>query len=214
MRGSLIAGVYVAGSLIFVAGCGQDDAGYKAVDTSSNKTADTLQPHDHAHGSHGGHLVALGNKEYHAEVTYVPILRKVGVYILGPDQKTAHPIDAKSVKVDLVLKGKPMAVTLDSKPLDTEKDGKSSHFEGTGGADLYKDAKSIEDLEGKLTVEIDGKSYTGELGHDHDHDGHDHGKDGHDHKDEGKDHDHAADDHKDHDHKEGEHKDEAQKATK
>jgi hypothetical protein len=203
-----MTGVYFAGSLLFFSGCGSEDGGYKPVDTATNKTADTLDTHQHERGPHDGHIIELGHHEYHAELTYVPIQRKVGVYLLGPDSKTALPVDARTLTLNLMVKEKPAPpLTLNAKPLESEKGGKSSYFEAVGTLDQLKDAKSIEALEGELVVDINGKSYRGKVGHDHehgDHDEHDHAEgDKHDEKAGDKDHEHKEGD-KDHEHKEAE----------
>jgi hypothetical protein len=201
-----MAGIYFAGTLLLISGCGSEDKGFKPVDSNTNKTADSLNTHQHSHGPHDGHIIELGNHEYHAELTYAPILRKVGIYLLGPDSKTALPIDAKTVTLNLTIKEKPYPLTLNAKPLDGEKDGKSSYFEVIDSGKLHNDAKTIEALEGELVVDINGKSYKGKVGHDHEEGDHDHK-----HAD-GDKHDEKAGD-KGHDAKDQDHKDEA-KQTK
>lgn len=191
MRGSLLtAVVYFAGSLFFVVGC-DSSKDFKPVDPNKNKTADKIDhahdhDHGHSHGPHEGHIVELGNEEYHGEVVFDAKTNTVGIYLYGPDLKKPQPIEAKTVTLNLKLEGKPLQLALNAKPLDTEKDGKSSYFELKDNAELKEHAKSIEDLEGKLQVEINGKSYSGNVGHaeggDHDHDhGHNHDEHDHDH---------------------------------
>jgi hypothetical protein len=181
MRGSLLTiATYSIGSLLFLTGCDQGKD-YKPVDTSKNKTGDTINSHshdEHGHeeGPHHGHIIELGNEEYHAELVYDAKAKTVGIYVLGSDAKTAQPIDAKAVNLNLKLDGKPVQLTLNAKPLEGEKEGKSSHFELVGNADLEAHAKDAEDIAGTLKVEIKGKQYSGEIAHDHDH-GHDHDHD-------------------------------------
>jgi hypothetical protein len=152
-----------------VAGCGGAST---AVPTkSSGETAE--HAHEHAdHGPHDGDLVELGNDEYHAEIVHEAD-GKVSVYILDSSAKSAVPIDAAEVTLNIVHDGTPEQISLAAAPMDTDPAGQSSRF-------VTADAHASEDLDhegvaAKLAVTINGTSYQGAIEHDHDHAGHDHG---------------------------------------
>ena len=56
-------------------------------------------------------------------------------------------------------------------PASNPTDGKASSFTI---ADAEMAGWMKEGAEGAVTLQIDGKSYTGKISHDHDHEGHDH----------------------------------------
>jgi len=147
--------------------------------------------HDHGHGHHGphdGHIIELGNEEYHAELVHDDAAHKVTVYILDGGLENAVPIEAESITINLKVDGAPKQFTLAAAPLDGEADGKSSRFEIENEELLHE--LEEEGSEPELAFSFGDQSFRGaiEMGHDHDHD---HG-DGHDHDD----HDHGDDDHK------------------
>lgn len=131
--------------------------------------------HDHGHASEGPHhgdLVELGDEEYHAEVVHGKD-GEVAIYILGSDAKTAVPIEAADVTVNVVHGGQPEQIKVAASPDAGDPPGKSSRF-------VSKDPELAEHLDEKgtnprLVVSIAGKSFTGKIAHDHDHGGkHDH----------------------------------------
>ncbi|WP_146402081.1 hypothetical protein [Planctomycetes bacterium CA13] len=130
----------------------------------------------HAHpseGPHGGDLVELGNEKYHAELTHNET--GIDVYILNSAATEEVAIKAASLTISLKHDGKVNSFELQANPQTDDPSGKSSRF-STGEPSLPK--RLDEGAEGALTVNIDGKSFTGKVAHDHDHD-HDH--EGHDH---------------------------------
>jgi hypothetical protein len=120
-------------------------------------------------------LIELGNEEFHAELVHDET--SVTIYILDSAAKTAVPVDAQEVAINLVHDGKPEQFKLAAQPDSGDPAGKSSRF-------VAENKELVEELEHdhgslKLTVSINGKSYRGNIQHDHDHSGHDHA--GHDH---------------------------------
>jgi len=83
--------------------------------------------HNHAHhGPHGGHLMELGEEEYHAEWTHDES-GKVTFYILDAEAKKEVPIAAEDITIDAKLgDNKPVSFKLAAvNPMD----GKSAVFE-------------------------------------------------------------------------------------
>ena len=86
-------------------GCsgGDDYREFTPTDDVTNTT-----PHDdHAHalGPNGGHLIELGEEEYHAEVVMDEAARTLTVYLLGGDAKTAQPTAEPTVTLNLEVDG-------------------------------------------------------------------------------------------------------------
>lgn len=155
-------------AIAVLSGCDSGKSGGPS-DTLAPATADV---HEHAtEGPHHGALVELGNEEYHAEVVHTQ--DAVTVYILAKDAKTAVPIEAADVTVNVVHDGKPEQFKLAASPDSGDSAGKSSRF-------TLADAELVTHIDDKaaapkLSLMIDGKPYRGEIKHDHDHDhGHDH----------------------------------------
>lgn len=147
----------------------------------------TMDGHDdhegHGHpseGPHHGDLVELGNEEYHAEVVHDEDQGTLEIYILDGGATKQVAIDAKELTINVSHDGKPEQFTLAAKPDAGDEAGKSSRF--VSGDKELAEHLDEEGTSPRMVVKINGKSYRGEIKHDHDHEGHDH------------------DDHKDHDH--------------
>jgi hypothetical protein len=75
---------------------------------SSQSTNGGSEP-EHAHasaGPHGGSLIELGEEEYHAELVHDDASGIVTVYLLDSAAKTAVPIDATEVVINLKHEGR------------------------------------------------------------------------------------------------------------
>ena len=155
----------VAAVAVSVLGCGvQSDT---AVTPSAPPTPHAVHDDGHAHpdhGPHGGDLVELGHEAYHAEVVHDDAAATVTVYLLGPDAKTAVPIDAPGLTISLVHDGAAEQFELAAQPQANEPAGQSSRFIST-------DAELVNDLDytdnARLSVKISGKPYSGALSHNH-----------------------------------------------
>lgn len=172
-------------------GCGGEQASAPA------ETDAAADAHDHDHGEegpHGGHIIELGTEDHHAELTHDDEAHRVGVYFLGDDAKTAKPIDAESVTINVSVDGESSQYTLPAAPQSGDPEGSSSYFELVSEP-LHVVVSGSSDAKNKharLNINIGGKPYVGLIEteqHDHDH-GHDHNHDdanGHGHS-------HAGDD--------------------
>ena len=151
----------------------------------------TMDDHDdhagHAHpseGPHHGDLVELGNEEYHGEVVHDEEHGTLEIYILDGSATKQVAIDATALTINVTHDGKPEQFTLAAKPDDGDETGKSSRF-------VSEDKELAEHLDEdgtnpRMVVKINGKSYRGEIKHDHDHEGHDHEHDDHEDHDDDK----------------------------
>lgn len=173
-------------SIAFV-GCGSQTE----APSSSSQVGNDEHSHgdEHAHpteGLHHGELIELGNEEYHAEVVHDEASGAVTVYMLDAAAKSAVPIDATKLLVNLSHDGNAEQFTLAASPDAGDPTGKSSRFVATD-AELAEDL-DLEGVGAQLVVTIGGKQYRGAIAHDHE--GHDH-----DHESQGDEHDKQDNDH-------------------
>jgi hypothetical protein len=150
--------------LALSAGCNSGNQAYHEVPKGS-RVKD--QPHEHEQGPHGGHLVELGEEEYHAEVVFDPKSSKITLYVLDSSGKKAAPIDAKEIKLELTIGGQPKSFTAKAVADKGDPSDKSSRFEVPDNPEIKANIKDEEDLKGSVTVAIGGKTYTGKIVHEH-----------------------------------------------
>lgn len=158
-------------TMLFV-GC-TDQPGAENASPKPTTSAEAHDDHDHGHASEGPHhgsLIELGNEAYHAELVHSDD-GAVTIYILDGSAKTAVPIEAEDVTVNLTHGETAEQFKLPAKPDTSDPSGKSSRFE-------LRDEELASDLDAeganaRLVVTIDGKQFTGKIAHDHDH-GHEH----------------------------------------
>jgi hypothetical protein len=123
--------------------------------------------HEHAHhGPHQGHLMVIGNEEYHAEWTHDES-GKVTFYILDAAAKKDVPIAAEQITIDVKIGDNPPKTyeLVAVNPMD----GKTAAFEIVDKqfAALFDQLKSS-GLKLTLHVNINGKQYD-QLVKEHDH---------------------------------------------
>ncbi|WP_417385920.1 hypothetical protein [Gimesia sp.] len=174
----LTVGFCVLG-LTFV-GCNSgSEQGTKSFDEAAPEDV-TMEEHDHDHdhpseGPHHGSLIELGKEVYHAELVHDEKSGAVTIYILDGAAKASVPITAESVLVNVKHDGKGQQFTLAAAPEQGDPEGKSSKF--TTQDKALGELLDEKGTTARLVLEIDGKSFTGEIdAHDHEHD-HDHGHD-------------------------------------
>ena len=164
----------LAASLLCLAGCTSENQ--STAGPESSPPPPTVDAHaEHAHpteGPHHGDLIELGNEEYHAELLHDEL--SVTIYILNGSADAQVPIDATEITINTKHDGQPEQFKLGASPDQNDPAGMSSRFVSNN-----KDLASHIDEEGaehRLVLTINGKSYRGEIAHDHDH-----GHDGHNH---------------------------------
>jgi hypothetical protein len=129
--------------------------------------------HDHSHaaqGPHKGHIVELGEEEYHAEWTHDDESGLVAVYILDKEMKKDVPIESKQVEITTKIGDAEKVYQLDAEyPADGDK---------TKSAKFVVEDKSLitallaagkEGATATLSVEIAGKKFTSAIDHDAEH---------------------------------------------
>jgi hypothetical protein len=114
------------------------------------------------HGPHGGELVELGKEDFHAELIHGD--GGVSLYVLDGSATETVAIAAEKLVVSLKRFGKVASFDLAANPDANDPAGKISRF---SSADPKLHAWLDADAEGVVTVQIEGKSYTGRIAHDH-----------------------------------------------
>lgn len=123
--------------------------------------------HDHAHeGPHGGHIVEIGEEEYHAEWTHDDS-GKVTVYILDATMKKDVPLESQTIAINVKIGDEAKQYTLES-------DAPMSNKFSTENEALVGQLEALsEAVTATLSLDIGGKHYEAPItsgGHDHEHD--------------------------------------------
>lgn len=171
-------------ALALFVGCSskEETRTFDAKDADASKEAE--HDHGHDHGPNGGHLLEVGEEQYHLEVVFDDKGRTLTAFVLGPDAKTPFPIEGESIDFDMEVGEKEHEIPLAAKPLDGEPKGKSSRFVAEGKA-IPDSIKAESDLNGHFHLDVGDDHFHVDLEHG-DHDGHDHDEHADDHKDEKK----------------------------
>lgn len=172
----------ISGRVLFPAAC----ALFLSATGCSNEVpattqSDTAKPketkgHEHSHGGghahastgpHDGQIIELGDESYHAELVHDESAGIVTIYLLDGAAKNAVAIEATELTINVKQSGKGKQFRLAAAAQEGDAAGKSSRFSSDD-----KELNEALDQEGataRLVVEIEGKSYTGRLEHEHKH---------------------------------------------
>ncbi len=138
--------------------------------SSSNSVAGdhdhSVEGHAHGTGPHDGTIADWGGGKYHVEFTVDHDNQRATVYILGPDEKTATPIDAESI--ELSITDPEMQAILIAEPQAGDPQGKSSRYVGT-----HEKLGVVQEYAGTITGVIEGTPYSGDF-NEASHSGHKH----------------------------------------
>ena len=94
----------VALSLCFV-GCETNEPAARTFDDKKDNVSNTAPPeHAHVHGPNGGHIIELGQEEFHAEVA-MDQSRKLTVYLLDEAVKNPKPVDKGTLQISTKVDG-------------------------------------------------------------------------------------------------------------
>lgn len=130
--------------------------------------------HDHAaHGPHGGHIIELGEEEYHAEWKHDDESGKVTFYILDAEMKKEVPITASELVIETKVGENGKEYKLAAVNPSEDFVPKASQFElEDKGLIVVLQAAGHEGTEATLKVQINDKPYSAKIehwGHDHKH---------------------------------------------
>ncbi len=113
------------------------------------------QGKDHGHRSpHGGEVVSIG--DYHVELLFSAEKGEVTLYVLGGDESSPLPIEAKALTAQCKPAGGTEFVALSLDPLPQPADGKGTASRFAGKAERLKGAASVELV---VHVPVEGKRY-------------------------------------------------------
>ena len=124
--------------------------------------------HEHAElGPHGGQLIELGDDEYHAELLHDEQTHTVTIYVLDGKAAETVPISAPEVAIQLNVNGEPQRFALAAVHLDQEKPAQAVCFEAAD--EELSHALDEQGAKGTLTIDINGREFTGPIVHRHSH---------------------------------------------
>lgn len=146
-----------------VAGGDPSNSGEHIHDDGTVHESRENEGHAHGEGPHGGTVADWGGGKFHVEFTVDHDKQEATVFILGDDEKTALPIDAK--EITLAIKDPAFLAMLTASPQDGDPDGKASRFVGN-----HENLGIVKEYEGSMSGSVDGIPYSGnfkEVAHDH-----------------------------------------------
>jgi hypothetical protein len=146
------------------------------VDDHEGHGHDHAHDHGHSHaedGPNGGHLIELGQEEYHAEWVHDDDSGKLTLYILDGAAKKAVPISATSVTIEKKIGDKVDKYELQAVGR-SETNTTSAQFEITDKPLIEALKTAGQGVDATLHVDVNGKSFQGKIEH-HEHGHHHHG---------------------------------------
>jgi hypothetical protein len=115
-----------------------------------------------AQGPHRGSLIEFGDEEFHAELVHDDSTDTITIYVLDKKARRAVPVTARTVTLDIRAAGRSHRYTLVANVRGTEGFGAASVF--TASDNLLCQLLDVDGVSARLTIEIDGKSFVGQLG--------------------------------------------------
>ena len=161
----LFSGAFLtAAAAIWVTGC--PSSGPPGPVSNPPPAAEHDHAHEHVHGPNGGHVIELGEEEYHAEWTHDED-GKVTIYLLDKEVKNPVPIAAESITIETKIGDKPPATfTLAAMDRSEGDMPKASKFEVVDKNLLGVLESLSEGVTATLKVTINDKPYEGKFTHD------------------------------------------------
>ena len=167
----LFSVVTLVSSLTF-SGCANSESTTDLKETNTPPVGEDHSAHAHpSEGPHHGPLIELGAEDYHAEFLHDEEAGIVTIYVLDSAAKTAVPIEATEITINLKHDGQGEQFKLAAKPLEGEAEGTSSRFVSEDkelGEHLHS-----ETAKATLVITIKEKPFRGKVPHAHNH-GHEH----------------------------------------
>lgn len=120
--------------------------------------------HDHGEGPHGGHVVELGQDDYHAEVVHDDKKDLVRIYLLDSEAKKPVTSATPEIVLNVVAAGSPKQFRLAAAPAAGDAAGSASTFELVD-RELCELLDEKATVSGRFNVTIDGKPFVGQFDH-------------------------------------------------
>jgi hypothetical protein len=148
-------------TLTLTLGCGGDQATPKPATTSTASDTPAKDDHGHKHAGHGagpheGAVADWGGGKFHVEFTVDHDKQEATVYILGDDEKTATPIKATTILLN--INDPKFQVELSATPLEGEPEGTASRFVGK-----HESLGKVQEFAGSISGEVEGTPYVGDF---------------------------------------------------
>ncbi len=160
-----LAVLLAVGLIAWAAGCTTSTPTTTAPPAAGDDHAHEGHEHAHVHGPHDGHLIEIGEEEYHAEWTHDDS-GKVTVYILDAEAKKEVPIAAEEISIDTVVGGKTTTFKLPAVDASTGDMPMASKFEIVDKG-LLGVLESLSDgVTATLKVTIGDKPFEAKIEHD------------------------------------------------
>ena len=155
--------------LALAPGC-QPDPGPPPV---PGNTTQLEEQHDHDHGAlgpHGGHVLVLGDEQYHAEWTHEDQSGEIVIYLLDQDIKEDVTTTAELITITTTIRDESQTYELAADNLNKEDPPRASRFKATNPNLLTALKQAGSGVKAEMRVIIDGTFFRGTFEkHEHDH---------------------------------------------
>jgi len=129
--------------------------------------------HDHDHGAlgpHGGHVLVLGDEQYHAEWTHDDKNGEIVIYLLDAEIKQDVTTESELITIATTIRGETQAYELAADNQDQADPPRASRFKTTNPNLLTALKQAGSGVDAQVRVLIDGSLLRGTFEkHDHDH---------------------------------------------
>lgn len=144
-------------TLLSICGCKSADSEYHKIEKGFQVTKFPTE-----FGPHNGHRITLENAPFSGEIIFDESNQQLTLYLLDEnDNGYSKPTD--NLKIDLQVPTP--SVELQFQPNERDEDGDSPYQTDQGS--VPQSIKNEEQLRGKLTVSVGGKTYQGAITHNH-----------------------------------------------
>ena len=147
-------------TLTLAIGCGDADkpapAPVTTPATATTPAKDAPKHAAHGTGPHEGAVADWGGGKFHVEFTVDHDKQEATVYVLGDDEKTATPIKAATILLN--INDPKFQVELAAAPLEGEAEGTASRFVGK-----HESLGKVQEFAGSISGEVDGTPYVGDF---------------------------------------------------
>ena len=164
------APLFLASAILALApGC-QPDPGPPPV---PGNTTQLEEEHDHDHGAlgpHGGHVLVLGDEQYHAEWTHEDKSGDIVIYLLDQEIQEDVTTTAELITITTTIRDESQTYELAADNQNEEDPPRASRFKATNPNLLTALKQAGSGVKAQMQVIIDGSFFRGTFEkHEHDH---------------------------------------------